>query len=93
MIFIKWIIPDMPYRLKEQIRREAYVTNELIVTNELMRAKGMIDIGSQEEISGQKTSPLRRQYSEPARSRSVHEVRFRSSLQDDGTRTHGQQAV
>ncbi|KAB7498085.1 Anoctamin-1, partial [Armadillidium nasatum] len=88
MIFIKWIIPDMPYRLKEQIRREAYVTNELIVTNELMRAKGMIDIGSPEEISGQKTSPLRRQYSEPARSRSVHEVRFRSSLQDDGTRTH-----
>ncbi|RXG68775.1 hypothetical protein Avbf_05053 [Armadillidium vulgare] len=46
MIFVKWIIPDIPHRLKEQIRREAYLTNELIVKNELMRAKGATNKGS-----------------------------------------------
>ena len=37
---VEWIIPDVPYKLKERIRREAYVTNEIIVNTELMRARG-----------------------------------------------------
>ncbi|XP_047493990.1 anoctamin-1-like isoform X1 [Penaeus chinensis] len=72
ILFIKWIIPDMPYRLQEQIRREAYVTNELIVEQELRRARE-----ANTTASSSPRSPLRRQYSEPARNRNVQDVRFR----------------
>ena len=42
---IAWLIPDIPTILKEQIRREAYITNEIILRTELQRAQG-IDIGN-----------------------------------------------
>ncbi|XP_042233374.1 anoctamin-1-like isoform X2 [Homarus americanus] len=74
IMFIKWIIPDMPFRLQEQIRREAYVTNELIVEQELRRARGDTENTSS---SSPVRSPLRRMYSEPARSKNGHDVRFR----------------
>ncbi|XP_063887505.1 anoctamin-1-like isoform X1 [Scylla paramamosain] len=51
IMFIKWVIPDMPFRLQEQIRREAYVTNEIIVEQELRRARE-----GGEDLSG---TPLR----------------------------------
>lgn len=38
-----WLIPDIPALLKEQIRRETYITNEIILRTELQRAQG-IDI-------------------------------------------------
>lgn len=38
------MIPDVPTLLKEQIRREAYVTSEIILHTELQRAQG-IDVG------------------------------------------------
>nr|XP_045607764.1 anoctamin-1-like isoform X4 [Procambarus clarkii] len=76
MMFIKWIIPDMPFRLQEQIRREAYVTNELIVEQELRRARGENDNTAS---SSPVRSPLRRQFSEPARPKNGHDVRFRLS--------------
>ncbi|KAK6169999.1 hypothetical protein SNE40_018498 [Patella caerulea] len=37
---VAWLIPDVPTLLKEQIRREAYITNEVILKTELMRAHG-----------------------------------------------------
>lgn len=40
--FIAWLIPDVPAKLKEQIRREAYVTNEVILKIELLRARGEV---------------------------------------------------
>ncbi|KAG7162622.1 Anoctamin-5-like 2 [Homarus americanus] len=58
----------------EQIRREAYVTNELIVEQELRRARGDTENTSS---SSPVRSPLRRMYSEPARSKNGHDVRFR----------------
>ncbi|XP_066593716.1 anoctamin-1 isoform X2 [Prorops nasuta] len=38
MIFIKWCIPDMSPKLRSKIRREAYITNELIIQHETLRA-------------------------------------------------------
>ncbi|XP_078330446.1 anoctamin-1-like isoform X5 [Crassostrea virginica] len=37
---IAWLIPDVPAKLKLHIRREAYMSNEIIIKTELMRAQG-----------------------------------------------------
>ncbi|XP_013082997.1 anoctamin-1-like isoform X3 [Biomphalaria glabrata] len=37
---ISWLIPDVPTILKEQIHREAYITNEIVLKTELRRAQG-----------------------------------------------------
>ncbi|XP_015601700.1 anoctamin-1 isoform X2 [Cephus cinctus] len=37
-IFLRWCIPDMNSNLRDQIRREAYITNEIIIQQETMRA-------------------------------------------------------
>ncbi|KAH9525293.1 Anoctamin-3 [Bulinus truncatus] len=37
---ISWLIPDVPTILKEQIHREAYITNEIVLKTELKRAHG-----------------------------------------------------
>jgi len=42
---LRWIIPDMPRGLSDKIRREAYITNEIIIRTERYRAQGLI--GSQ----------------------------------------------
>lgn len=39
MILVRWCIPDMPAELRDQIRREAYITNEIIIKQETIRAK------------------------------------------------------
>lgn len=39
MIFVRWCIPDMPPELRDQIRREAYITNEIIIKQETDRAR------------------------------------------------------
>ena len=58
---------------QEQIRREIYVTNELIVEQELHKARGE---GTLSPSGEPPRSPLRRQQSEPVRP-ITHEVRFR----------------
>jgi hypothetical protein len=45
MILVRWCIPDMSVTLKDTIRREAYVTNEIIIQQETMRAR--LDQGDQ----------------------------------------------
>jgi hypothetical protein len=40
MIVVRWCIPDMSSLLRDQIRREAYITNEVIIQQETMRARG-----------------------------------------------------
>lgn len=37
---LAWLIPDIPSDLREQIRREKYVTNEIVLATELKRARG-----------------------------------------------------
>lgn len=69
--------------MQEQIRREAYVTNELIVEQELRRARE-----ANTTASSSPRSPLRRQYSEPARNRNVQDVRFRIGNNKDDFATN-----
>lgn len=38
MILIRWCIPDMSVKLRNRIRREAYITNEIIIHQEALRA-------------------------------------------------------
>ena len=44
LMAIKWIVPNMSTDLKERIRREAYLTNEIIIRTELLKAKGKLDL-------------------------------------------------
>ena len=38
MILVRWLIPDVSGELRDQIRREAYITNEIIIKQEAIRA-------------------------------------------------------
>lgn len=38
MILVRWCIPDMNPTLRDRIRREAYITNEIIIQQEALRA-------------------------------------------------------
>ncbi|XP_076618287.1 anoctamin-1-like isoform X1 [Colletes latitarsis] len=40
MILVRWCIPDMSPQLRDNIRREAYITNEIIIQQEASRACG-----------------------------------------------------
>lgn len=37
---IAYLIPDVPTEVKKQIRREAYISNEIVIKTELVKAKG-----------------------------------------------------
>lgn len=39
MIWVRWAIPDMSGSLRDKIRREAYITNEIIIKQEAERAR------------------------------------------------------
>ncbi|KAL9888568.1 anoctamin 1 isoform 2-T2 [Glossina fuscipes fuscipes] len=39
MILVRWCIPDMSVELRDQIRREVYITNEIIIEQETRRAR------------------------------------------------------
>lgn len=39
MILVRWGIPDMSGDLHDKIRREAYITNEIIIEQEAKRAR------------------------------------------------------
>nr|CAD7414625.1 unnamed protein product [Timema poppensis] len=41
MMAVEWLIPDMSHKLRDEIRREAYLTSELIIKQETLRARGM----------------------------------------------------
>ncbi|KAK7868057.1 hypothetical protein R5R35_007504 [Gryllus longicercus] len=40
MMTVQWCIPDMTRKLRDEIRREAYLTNEIIIRQEMLRARG-----------------------------------------------------
>ncbi|XP_014471955.1 PREDICTED: anoctamin-1 isoform X2 [Dinoponera quadriceps] len=44
MILVRWCIPDMSPKLRDKIRREAYVTNEIIIHQEALRAQARPEI-------------------------------------------------
>ena len=37
---IAYLIPDVPTEVKKEIRREAYISNEIVIKTELVKAKG-----------------------------------------------------
>lgn len=41
MIWVRWAIPDMSAELRDKIRREAYITNEIIIKQEAERARNL----------------------------------------------------
>lgn len=41
MIWVRWAIPDMSQELRDKIRREAYITNEIIIKQEAERARNL----------------------------------------------------
>ncbi|XP_036332631.1 anoctamin-1-like isoform X1 [Rhagoletis pomonella] len=43
MILVRWCIPDMSVELRDQIRREVYLTNEIIIGKEAERARLGLD--------------------------------------------------
>ena len=47
---IAYMIPDMPRKLREQVRREAYLTNEIVLKTELEIAKGEDGLLTEEEM-------------------------------------------
>lgn len=49
---IAYMIPDMPRKLKEQLRREGYLTNEIILKTELEIARGADSVLSDIEMRG-----------------------------------------
>jgi hypothetical protein len=38
---VQWLIPDTSRRLRDKIRKEAYLTNEIIIQQERRRAKAL----------------------------------------------------
>ncbi|KAJ8955607.1 hypothetical protein NQ318_001437 [Aromia moschata] len=61
MIIVKWAIPDVPSELRDKIRRETYITNEIIIREEAIRAQT-----GQLPLSPKKTEKLRNINEAPA---------------------------
>ena len=38
---VQWLIPDTSHRLRDKIRKEAYLTNEIIIRQERKRAQAL----------------------------------------------------
>lgn len=43
---IRWMIPSVSRDLRDRIRRESYLTNEIIIKTELLKAKGLLKLDS-----------------------------------------------
>ncbi|XP_021954062.1 anoctamin-1 isoform X3 [Folsomia candida] len=72
VMLLKWVIPDTPRKLQEQIRRENYLTNEIIIKQEMVRARGISaggDSTAWNPVAGEKELELVRCPSNSASSR------------------------
>ncbi|KAK2583391.1 hypothetical protein KPH14_009379 [Odynerus spinipes] len=64
MILVRWCIPDMSPKLRDKIRREAYITNEIIIHQEALRASARSHTGTEEaqnyvlKVHGSPVSPV-----------------------------------
>ncbi|KAJ8869133.1 hypothetical protein PR048_030701 [Dryococelus australis] len=74
MMAVQWLIPDMSRKLRDEIRREAYLTSELIIKQETLRARGLAV-----EATPSSSDFLREEKDQLRRSISVgNHVRFRN---------------
>ncbi|CAL8081793.1 unnamed protein product [Orchesella dallaii] len=78
VMFLRWLIPDIPRKLEDTIRREMYLTNEIIIKQEMLRARGVAggDGTAWNPISGEKELELVRCTS------SSNSLRKRNTKQD-----------
>lgn len=53
---MRWIIPDVPQQLRQQIRQHAYLTNELILQQEYNRVKEMSNEGNRKQSGSKRSS-------------------------------------
>ena len=52
---MRWIIPDVPQQLRQQMRQHAYLTNELIMQQEYKRAKELSSANRPPHSAAQRT--------------------------------------
>lgn len=50
MIFVRWCIPDISPKLADKIRREIYITNEIIIQHEAQRACSRSSAADEPEV-------------------------------------------
>lgn len=55
MMAVQWLIPDTSRHLRDKIRKEAYLTNEIIIDQERKRAQAMNrgQVGSGDFLKGE----------------------------------------
>lgn len=81
---IAWLIPDVPTPLKEQIRREAYITSEIVLRTELNRARGEDVIVNSQNGSGDGSGYNSARYSPHNSEDMDREIRHRQKADDRG---------
>lgn len=87
-MLLKWSIPDVPRKLQEQIRRENYLTNEIIIKQEMLRARGASASGDStawNPVAGDKEMELVRcpSNSNSLRRRNPHDITHPSTEKGD----------
>lgn len=74
--FMRWMIPDIPTQLRQQMKQHAYLTNQLIMQQEFKRAKELGNLAlitqRRESKQGSALSKRRVRTSPSAGSRSNH---------------------
>jgi hypothetical protein len=55
---VRWLIPDIPRKLHDEMLREAYLTNEIIIEQERRRAQAMNPgrIGSRDFLTAERNA-------------------------------------
>jgi anoctamin-1 len=58
MMAVQWLIPDTSHHLRDKIRKEAYLTNEIIIEQERKRAQAMNrgQVGSKDFLKGERNA-------------------------------------
>ncbi len=54
---IKMVVPNTSADLRERVRREAYLTNEIVIRTELLKARGKLDLRSEMSMAPNQVSP------------------------------------
>lgn len=69
---IAWLIPDVPGELKIQIRKEAYISNEIIIKTELLRAQGKSPEESEAVLESVSEAPPQYQLDDNGSAKLIH---------------------
>lgn len=58
MMAVQWLIPDTSHHLRDKIRKEAYLTNEIIIDQERKRAQAVNrgQVGSGDFLKGERNA-------------------------------------